>query len=83
MIDNPRMQELLDTLLSSHATPEDVCRSCPELLPEIRDRWRKLCGVRSELDALFPPLDESGSSAAAEWASSFGLDTCASTAPWR
>src|SRR5258708_5124041 len=65
MIDNPRVQELLDTLLSSQATPEDVCRSCPELLPEIRDRWRKLCGVRSELDALFPPLDESGTDPAA------------------
>jgi hypothetical protein len=29
MADNPHMQELLDELLSSQATPEDVCRSCP------------------------------------------------------
>src|SRR6266404_2499309 len=59
------MQELIETLLSSQATPEDVCSSCPDLLPEIRERWRKLCGVRAELDALFPPLDKSGTSLAA------------------
>src|SRR5438477_6198459 len=60
MTDNPRKQELLDELLSSQATPEEVCRSCPELLPEIRERWRQMCRVRAELDALFPPLGESG-----------------------
>ena len=52
MTDNPRMQELLDKLLSSQATPEQVCKSCPELLPEIRKRWRQMCRVRAELDAL-------------------------------
>src|SRR5207237_542705 len=44
MTDNPRLRQLLDELHESHATPEEVCRSCPELLPE----------VRAELDALFP-----------------------------
>jgi tetratricopeptide (TPR) repeat protein len=60
MTDEPRMHELLDELLSSQATPEDVCRSCPELLPELRERWQQMCRVRAELDALFPPLAESG-----------------------
>jgi serine/threonine-protein kinase len=59
MTDNPRVQELLDELLSSQATPEDVCRSCPELLLEIRERWRQMCRVRAELDALFPPPADS------------------------
>ena len=36
MTDNPRMQQLLDELLDSRATPEEVCGSYPELLPEIR-----------------------------------------------
>src|SRR6476646_4259224 len=54
MTDNPRLRQLLDELHESHATPEEVCRSCPELLPEVRARWRAVCRVRDELDALFP-----------------------------
>src|SRR6516164_1280683 len=54
MTDNPRLRQLLDELHESHATPEEVCRSCPELLPEVRARWRQMCRVRAELDALFP-----------------------------
>src|SRR5260370_14976704 len=54
MTDNPRLQQLLDELLDSQATPEEVCSSCPELLPEVRARWGQLCRVRAELDALFP-----------------------------
>jgi len=55
MTDNPRLAgKLLDELHESHATPEEVCRSFPELLPEVRARWRAVCRVRIELDALFP-----------------------------
>ena len=54
MID-PRLPELLDELLDSHCTPEEVCGSCPELLLEVRQRWRQMCRVQAELDALFPP----------------------------
>ena len=58
MNDNPGMQALLDKLLSSQDTPEDVCRSCPELLPEVRERWRQMSRVQAELDALFPAWPE-------------------------
>src|SRR5216684_2568395 len=54
MTDNPRLRQLLDELHESHATPEEVCWSCPELLPEVRARWRAVCRIRAELDALFP-----------------------------
>src|SRR5262245_32980030 len=54
MTDNPRLQQLLDELHDSHATPEEVCRSCPDLLPEVRARWGAVCRIRAELDALFP-----------------------------
>src|ERR1700742_2455967 len=52
---DPRVRQLLDVLLDGEHTPEEVCRDCPELLPQVRMRWdRKLaCDVR--LDALFPP----------------------------
>jgi serine/threonine-protein kinase len=58
MIDDPRVEQLLDQLLDSDATPEVVCGSCPELLPVVRDRWRQMCRLRADLDVLFPPPDE-------------------------
>src|SRR5262245_33467601 len=54
MPDNPRVQELLDLLLDSDATPEEVCESCPELLPVVRNRWRQMCAARAELEVIFP-----------------------------
>jgi serine/threonine-protein kinase len=60
MTDDPRVRQLLDELLDSQATPEDVCGTCPELLPELRAQWRQLCRVRAELDVLFPAPPEPG-----------------------
>src|SRR5438105_11372038 len=54
MTDNPRLRQLLDELYELHATPEEVCRSCPGWLPEVRAAWRAVGRVRAELDALFP-----------------------------
>src|SRR5213080_2111329 len=51
---DPRLQQLLDELLDSQSTPEDVCRFDPELLPEVRAYWREVRRVRSQLDTLFP-----------------------------
>ncbi len=62
MADDPRVQQLLDELLDSDATPEAVCGSCVELLPVVRDRWRQVCHARAELDALFPPAVGPGAS---------------------
>src|SRR5262245_21914311 len=52
---DPRVQQLLDQLLDSGATPEDVCRLCPELLPEVRARCQQMGRVRAELVAMFRP----------------------------
>lgn len=49
-----RIQQLLDELIDPEVMPEAVCLACPELLPEVRRRWRQMCRVRAELDALFP-----------------------------
>ena len=35
-------------------TPEEVCADHPELLTEVRRRWRRMCAIEEELDALFP-----------------------------
>jgi serine/threonine-protein kinase len=57
MSDDPRVQQLLDELLDSDATPETVCESCPELLPVVRTRWQQMRRLRAHLDALFPLSD--------------------------
>ena len=49
-----RVQELLDEISDSGCTPEEVCDACPELLPEVRRRWRQMRILEAELDALFP-----------------------------
>ena len=35
MPDDPRVDQLLEELLDSGGTPEDACRACPELLPDL------------------------------------------------
>jgi serine/threonine-protein kinase len=68
MPDEPRVQELLAELLDRQATPEEVCGAYPELLPVIRGRWRQICRMRAELDALLPisPLGSAPTIPAAE-----------------
>jgi eukaryotic-like serine/threonine-protein kinase len=50
---DPRVCQLLEELLDSERTPEEVCRHCPELLPEVDRRWRRKRACDAELDALF------------------------------
>jgi serine/threonine-protein kinase len=57
------VEQLLDELCDSHATPEDVCASSPELLPVVRERWRQLRCVEGEVDKLFPRPPEPGAGA--------------------
>ena len=54
MADLPRVQQLLDEILESGCTPDEICGDCPELLPEVRKRWRQMRALEAELDALFP-----------------------------
>src|SRR5438552_18276476 len=54
MADEPRVQELLDEILNSERTPEEVCEDCPALLPEVRNRWDQLRVIKAEVEALFP-----------------------------
>jgi serine/threonine-protein kinase len=68
MADEPRVQQLLDEMLDSERTPEEVCGDCPELLPEVRRRWQRLRLVEAELDAMFPtPPADPGANTPAPW----------------
>lgn len=55
-----RVRSLLEELLDSGRTPEEVCRECPELLPLVRERWQRKLACDVQLDAFFP-LSESAS----------------------
>src|SRR5262245_4770731 len=43
-------------MLSSGKTPEEVCCDCPDLLPDIRQRWQQYHLFDAQLGALFPGL---------------------------
>ena len=62
MPDDVRIRQLLDEIVEFQSTPEDVCGPCPDLLPQVRDRWRQMCQAQADLDALFPPLLDPGAS---------------------
>jgi serine/threonine-protein kinase len=60
MNDDPRVDQLLEELLESGGSPEEVCRSCPELLPQVRTELQRLRQLEDEVGALFPPSDSPG-----------------------
>ena len=60
MTDDSRIEHLLDELANSHATPEEVCAKCPELLGVVRDRWQQSRRLGADLDSLFSPPDKTG-----------------------
>jgi serine/threonine-protein kinase len=54
MASNPRVFGLLEEMLDSGKTPDEVCRDCPELLPEVRQRWQQFRIIDAEVEALLP-----------------------------
>jgi formylglycine-generating enzyme required for sulfatase activity/tRNA A-37 threonylcarbamoyl transferase component Bud32 len=56
MAGNPDVLELLEEMLDAGKTPEEVCRDCPELLPEVRERWQEFLRIDAEVGALLPGL---------------------------
>src|SRR3954451_19456606 len=48
------VDQLLEEISVFGRTPEEVCADHPELLTEVRRRWRRMCAIEEELDALFP-----------------------------
>ena len=57
MSDEAVIVQLLEEMMESQATPEDVCVGCPELLPEVRKRWEQLQFVEARVDAIFPSTE--------------------------
>jgi formylglycine-generating enzyme required for sulfatase activity len=53
---DPQLFGLLEEIFDSGKTPDEVCRDCPELLPEVRRRWQQFCLIDAEVVALLPGL---------------------------
>jgi serine/threonine-protein kinase len=60
MTPESRIRVLFEEIIESDCTPEEVCRDCPELLPEVRRRWERLRRVEDQIEVLFPPLSFAG-----------------------
>src|SRR3954469_10560926 len=56
MAGDPRVLGLLEEMLDANKTPEEVCRDCPELLPEVRERWREFRRIDEAVVELLPSL---------------------------
>src|SRR5262249_60528875 len=56
MAGNPEVLGLLEEILSSGKTPEEVCRDRPDLLPEVRQRWQEFCRIDAQVRVLLPGL---------------------------
>jgi serine/threonine-protein kinase len=53
---NAQVLGLLEEILDSGKTPDEVCRDCPELLPEVRERWQAFCRFDAQVRTLLPGL---------------------------
>src|SRR5215468_7024520 len=56
MAGDPRVLGLLEEMLDAGKTPDEVCRGCPELLAEVRERWRELRRIDAAAVELLPGL---------------------------
>ena len=55
---NPKVLELLEEMHVSGTTPDEVCRDCPEQLPEVRQRWQNFQIIDAQIQTLLPRLSE-------------------------
>ena len=56
MASNPQVHQLLQEMLELGKTPEEVCRDCPDQLPEVRQRWQAFQLIDAQVRSLLPGL---------------------------
>src|SRR5262249_51431134 len=56
MAGGPRVLGLLEEMLDAGKTPDEVCRGCPELLAEVRERWKEFRRIDAAVVELLPGL---------------------------
>ena len=66
MGDESEVRVLLEEVLNSGKTPEEVCGSHPELLEEVRTRWLRIRDLAGDLERAFPSSGPRGRAATAK-----------------
>lgn len=56
MASSPQVLELLEEILESARTPEEVCRDYPDLLQEVRERWQNFERIDDQVRSLLPGI---------------------------
>jgi tetratricopeptide (TPR) repeat protein len=62
MAEEQVIKQLLQELIASRRTPEEVCVDQPDLLPELRRRWQRVRATIEQLETLFPSSDSTRAS---------------------
>src|SRR5262245_18087621 len=57
MAEEQVITQLLQELIASRRTPEEVCFNHQDLLPELRRRWQRVRATIEQLETLFPSSD--------------------------
>lgn len=57
MSEDDLIDDLVEEILDTGRTPEDVCTARPELLEAVQQRLAKLRAVQAQVDWLFPPTE--------------------------
>src|SRR5262249_43379241 len=56
---DPRLKALLEEIIETGRSPEEVCFGSPEVLPELRRRLCRLRALEAKVEALFPAQSSS------------------------
>ncbi len=64
MTDDPRVQRLIEEMLDSGSSAEEVCRDTPELVHPVHEGWRKYLAFEARLDEIFPEPESAGDAGA-------------------
>jgi len=59
MATDPHVLELIDEIMESGRSPEDVCSARPELLPIVLMHLQRVRRIAAEVDSYFPSSDDS------------------------
>src|SRR5262245_10409657 len=54
MDDDSQVRSLLEEVLNSGLTPDEVCAAHPDLLQKVRTRWLRIQALRDDLEHAFP-----------------------------
>lgn len=58
MTNDSQIDELIEEILNTDRSPEDVCAGTPEVLDKLNERLRQIRAMDAQFDSLFPPTTD-------------------------